>query len=347
MVFAAQVSESAGDNSGKAKRFYRQGVKLEQSGDSKTAVSKFDRAIEFDPDFVDAYLARGQARWKLGKSKEAEADFARAIELDPSDSIAYYARGKLRQRRRKLEGTLSDFTTAISLTPERGSLYLESGKTRYHLRDFSGAMSDLKTPEEILSKELKAIGGFISDNRLTKHQLKYPDVTTRRRLAMAPAPYASYERYWQRDHLEEKAALGEIDANQSDLYAARRRSQRDLKETYLLRAQVEIARGNRKAAMADFARVMGGAEHELSNGFFQFVTGNHAEAVNLFERVIENGNRAGKYLEYPRIWLSLAWAQSGQRAEAEQLSAEFLEKRSKSGKHSWPVKIVRFLKRGG
>ena len=45
-------------------------------------------AIEFDPEFGDAYSKRGHVRLKQSKNDEARTDFAKAVELDPYDHLA-------------------------------------------------------------------------------------------------------------------------------------------------------------------------------------------------------------------------------------------------------------------
>ena len=43
----------------------------------------YDRAIELNPDYAEAYYNRGDAKSELGDHEGAAADRKRAIELDP------------------------------------------------------------------------------------------------------------------------------------------------------------------------------------------------------------------------------------------------------------------------
>jgi tetratricopeptide (TPR) repeat protein len=44
----------------------------------KEAIEDFDRALQEKPDFLDAYILRGRAKWILEQHKEAMKDFDRA-----------------------------------------------------------------------------------------------------------------------------------------------------------------------------------------------------------------------------------------------------------------------------
>ena len=52
-----------------------------QEADYKEAVAMFTKAIETDPQFVDAYAARGETYENLAQFDQARADYNRALQL--------------------------------------------------------------------------------------------------------------------------------------------------------------------------------------------------------------------------------------------------------------------------
>jgi Flp pilus assembly protein TadD len=58
-------------------------------GDLETAVEKYRRCVELDPNFFDGWHALGMTLMKLGRFVEAIEAGRRAVELRPNDQIAW------------------------------------------------------------------------------------------------------------------------------------------------------------------------------------------------------------------------------------------------------------------
>ena len=67
-----------------AEEYYVAAVSYADSGDDDFAINLFNKAIELDPTFSDAYNDRGASHLALQDFPEAEADFSKAIELVPT-----------------------------------------------------------------------------------------------------------------------------------------------------------------------------------------------------------------------------------------------------------------------
>ena len=83
---------------------YVKGRELFLKEDYDSAIEQFNKVIEMDEKFVDAYTLRGNCYLALKKNDEAVKDFSKAIEIDPYNrgafsnrSLAYKAMGKLPQ----------------------------------------------------------------------------------------------------------------------------------------------------------------------------------------------------------------------------------------------------------
>lgn len=64
-----------------ANAYYQLGYFAMQEADYKEAVAMFSKAIETDPQFVDAYAARGETYENLAQFDQARADYNRALQL--------------------------------------------------------------------------------------------------------------------------------------------------------------------------------------------------------------------------------------------------------------------------
>jgi PGF-CTERM protein len=66
-----------------AEEWNEQGFRFLESGDYEKAIECFDKAIELNPNYTDAYLNRGLAYLYLEQNERAIEDFEKVIELNP------------------------------------------------------------------------------------------------------------------------------------------------------------------------------------------------------------------------------------------------------------------------
>ena len=71
-----------------------QGAALSEEGQYDKAISDYNKVLEINPRFAEAYDNRGHA-YSQGKGQldKAIADFTKAIEINPSYALAYNNRG--------------------------------------------------------------------------------------------------------------------------------------------------------------------------------------------------------------------------------------------------------------
>jgi tetratricopeptide (TPR) repeat protein len=68
----------------KALQVYQEGLKLTKERRYEEAIPKFDEAIKLDPNFAEAYIARGDAFTEKREHEKALVDFSQALKLRPS-----------------------------------------------------------------------------------------------------------------------------------------------------------------------------------------------------------------------------------------------------------------------
>ncbi len=93
----------------------QRGIEAYQREDMDTAINYYDKAIELDPDYVDAYCYRGRANFDSDNDEYAIEDFNKAIELDPDYADAYHYRGQALYRSGEIDLATTDLTEARQL----------------------------------------------------------------------------------------------------------------------------------------------------------------------------------------------------------------------------------------
>lgn len=88
-----------------------------EAGNYQGAVEAYDKAIQLDPQFANAYYNRGNTKRELEDTAGAIADYDKAIEHNPQFAAAYYNRGIAKSGLRDMEGAKEDFVKATHLDP--------------------------------------------------------------------------------------------------------------------------------------------------------------------------------------------------------------------------------------
>ena len=94
---------------------YVKGRELFLSKDYDAAIEQFNKVIEIDDKYVEAYSMRGNCYLALKKNEEAVKDFSKAIELDPGNRGAYVGRSSVYKTMGKLPQAKSDALKASKI----------------------------------------------------------------------------------------------------------------------------------------------------------------------------------------------------------------------------------------
>ena len=94
---------------------YVKGRELFLSKDYDSAIEQFNKVIEIDEKFVEAYKLRGSCYLALKKNEEAVKDFSKIIEMDPSNRGAYSGRSSAYKAMGKLPQAKSDTLKASKI----------------------------------------------------------------------------------------------------------------------------------------------------------------------------------------------------------------------------------------
>jgi len=106
------------------------------------AIEEYNKAIELDPKYVQAYSNRGVAYGYLGENDKALADFNAAIKLSPGSARPYYNRAVISLLEERYRDAEDDLTTALRLEPNYALVYTRRGEVRFRLGKLDEAMAD-------------------------------------------------------------------------------------------------------------------------------------------------------------------------------------------------------------
>jgi tetratricopeptide (TPR) repeat protein len=145
-----------------AEAYNNRGIALAKLGRLDEALASYNTAIEINSGFVEAYYNRGVANMKSGSYAEALSDFSKTIELNPEHTMAYNNRGALYIRLGQYTKTISDCTRALELNPRYAKTYNNRGLAEAFMGRSEAAKKDLRKAVE-LNPSLKSHVGIISE----------------------------------------------------------------------------------------------------------------------------------------------------------------------------------------
>jgi tetratricopeptide (TPR) repeat protein len=158
------------------KDYFQKGNSLFQQSSFSDAIIQFDKAINLNPSYTDAFYIRGSGKANLGQYEGAIADYQKAeelglktsilysnwgyvfyqlkqpdkaltflekaIEIDQNNASAYRWRGDIKYDKNDNKGAEQDYTRAISSNPN-ASNYFARGLAYYYLNDYNKAIADM------------------------------------------------------------------------------------------------------------------------------------------------------------------------------------------------------------
>ncbi|MEZ5829451.1 MAG: tetratricopeptide repeat protein, partial [Hyphomicrobiales bacterium] len=124
----------------------------------KEAIADFDKALELDPNLVEAYVERGVLFANNRRYDDAIGDYNRALEIDPTNAKAYAMRAEAKLRSDAVDEALLDVNQALELSLSdplalriRGNIYEAQERVDEAIYDYNKALA--KDPFQTESRE--------------------------------------------------------------------------------------------------------------------------------------------------------------------------------------------------
>jgi tetratricopeptide (TPR) repeat protein len=133
--------------------YYVRAVSKALDKDYQGAIADYTKAIELNPDFVEAYIKRGETRYKMGDARGALQDCNQALRINPKLSQAYYYQGRARYRLGYTQAAIEAYTQAIAHEPDFAQAYYHRGLASNDLKELTRAAEDLQKAAQLFSDE--------------------------------------------------------------------------------------------------------------------------------------------------------------------------------------------------
>ncbi|NHE55670.1 tetratricopeptide repeat protein [Cyclobacterium plantarum] len=149
-----------------AEDLFDAGVAALERQEYQQAIEYFDRVVQKEGDYPDAYNARGVAFFELEKWDEAIASFSKSIALDSTNYKPYFNRGNALMEKEAFKEALYDYNMANGLDFNQPDIYYNRGLALLGLEMYDDALVDFDmalkgNPEDtrVLFNKSKALLG--------------------------------------------------------------------------------------------------------------------------------------------------------------------------------------------
>ncbi len=118
-----------------AKDYVDSGLKKEVN----KAIQDYNKAIQLDPDCLEAYFLRGQAYERKGEYDKAIQNLNKVIELKPESWVTHCVRGRIYMKRKEYDKAIQDYSWMKDYK-KRGWAYLKKGEYDKSIQDLNKAI---------------------------------------------------------------------------------------------------------------------------------------------------------------------------------------------------------------
>lgn len=137
--------------------YYYRGIARVQLQNHQGAIADFNKAIDFYPNFAEAYSTRSATLVGLGKEKEALADVNKATDLQPDFAQNYLVRALIHNGSGNYQQAIADSNKGIELNPFiegiKYNTYIQRAFAYKGLEDYQAAINDFEKAIELQPKE--------------------------------------------------------------------------------------------------------------------------------------------------------------------------------------------------
>ena len=141
-----------GNEDSEAEVYNNRGIAHIKQDKLEQAIVSFSKAIELDPDYVNAYCNRGAVYYYKGEYEKAIIDYNKAIELNQRHVITYNNRGVAYDNKDEQEKAIGDFTRAIEIKSDYADAYNNRGNAYGNKGEYDRAITDYTKAIELDSE---------------------------------------------------------------------------------------------------------------------------------------------------------------------------------------------------
>ena len=143
-----------------ALEFFQLGEYHFQSNHFEEAIDAYQKAIEREPTFAEAYYKLGISLGKLGKPKDGILTLEKALSLDPYNASVYNALGAMYGMLQQYDQAIEQFEKAVDIDPQLSLAYNNMGILFGKLGDHKRALEVLKLAVQIEPESAESQGAL-------------------------------------------------------------------------------------------------------------------------------------------------------------------------------------------
>lgn len=117
-----------------SQRLFKKALKLAESGSLQEALQIFDKVIDLDSSFVEAFANKSITLYNLGRFEDSLKVYEEIIRLEPDNSGAYNNKGEILVELKRFEEALESFNKAVKLSPDNDIFLNNKKNVLYDLR---------------------------------------------------------------------------------------------------------------------------------------------------------------------------------------------------------------------
>jgi len=282
------------------------GSAVEKTGDKKTAIDYFTKAIELKPDYAHAIYNRGTAKKDMagldsvpqrGQEiyKDAIKDFDMALKINSQFPEAYHNRGICKENMGLLDSAIADYSKGLAIKPTMYKLWSSRGVAKGKSERLDDAIEDFNESIKLqpFNPEAYSNRGFA---KVKQGKMKEAIVDYDYALSLNPqSKEALYNRgialYNLKDTLKalkDIEVLISVDPNHADAYS--------------FRGQIRTAKGDYKGALDDYDKLMKlrpfSLETLYARGIVYYKSKSYQMAVADFNILVQNAPNFGMTYYY-------------------------------------------------
>jgi tetratricopeptide (TPR) repeat protein len=184
-------SQRKKENNDKQSRiWYLNARKLEELQQYTRAIIAYEKAINFRPNYYEAWHFRGILFARLGRMEEALVSLEKAIELQPKEAILWQEKAEILDKENKIESAISAYQTYIKLKPQDADAWYCKGCIWEKINEYSEALLAYEQAIELRSDLYQGMSArevAVKKNTSTeiiKLNSKFPEAWYRRGLIL-------------------------------------------------------------------------------------------------------------------------------------------------------------------
>jgi tetratricopeptide (TPR) repeat protein len=265
-----------------AKQYFKAGESFVEAGNQKDAIAQFTKAIELNPDYLQAYVSRAEAYKAINELQKAAEDYKRALVFESSEIELYYRASEVNYLLKNYPEALDLINKGITLSPKHEEAYRLLSQIQTATEDYSNALASIDKALKLKDNpENNYTHGLISEKmkNYIQAEIDYDKAIAKNKLYL--------EAYLAQANL--KLLLNKLDKAMENCNAAFKIDPNS-REAYLIRSRIYVKQTEYTKAIDDVSKLLSNNPNDkelflIRGTYYQEFT-QHQNAINDFTKAI-------------------------------------------------------------